>query len=115
MPIITTDCPECWNLKTFYQGLQSPNFLLICIRMTLTNFDASQIAMKKRQKALFAWKSANDSLVNAGRSVLSEQPSYQSAEDVAMRRQGGCKCTTDALANPYEFNGLSQCGCGAAQ
>ena len=83
--------------------------------MTLTNFDASQIAMKKRQKALFAWKSGNDTLVNAGRSVLSEQPSYQSAEDVAMRRQGGCKCTADASDNPYQFNGLSQCGCGAAQ
>ena len=83
--------------------------------MTLTNFDASQIAMKKRQKALFAWKSGNDSLVNAGRSVRIEQPTYQSAEVIAMRRQGGCKCTTDALANPYEFNGLSQCGCGAAQ
>ena len=83
--------------------------------MTLTNFDASQIAMKKRQKALFAWKSANDSLVNAGISVLKEQPTYQSADVIAMRRQGGCKCTADASANPYEFNGLSQCGCGAAQ
>jgi len=83
--------------------------------MTLTNFDASQIAIKKRQKALFAWKSGNDSLVNAGRSVLVEQPSYQSGEDLAMRRQGGCKCTADASANPYDFNGLSQCGCGAGQ
>jgi hypothetical protein len=83
--------------------------------MTLTNFDASQIAIKKRQKALFAWKSGNDSLVNAGRSVRIEQPSYQSGEDLAMRRQGGCKCTADASANPYDFNGLSQCGCGAGQ
>lgn len=83
--------------------------------MTLTNFDASQIAMKKRQKALFAWKSVNDTFVNAGTSVLKEQPSYQSAEVIAMRRQGGCKCTADASANPYDFNGLSQCGCGTAR
>ena len=83
--------------------------------MTLTNFDASQIAIKKRQKALYAWKSGNDSLVSTGRSVLSEQATYQSAEDVAMRRQGGCKCTADASASPYDFNGLSQCGCGTAR
>ena len=92
--------------------MQSPNILLGPIRMTLTNYDASQIAMKKRQKALFAWKSANDVHVNAGTSIRTEQPSYQSAEVLAMRKQGGCKCTADASDNPYEFNGLSQCGCG---
>jgi len=80
--------------------------------MTLTNFDASQIVLKKRQKALYAWKSNNDVLVNLGRSVLKEQPTYQSASVIADRRQGGCKCSNDALANPYEFNGLSKCGCG---
>lgn len=83
--------------------------------MTLTNFDASQISIKKRQKALYAWKSANDIRVNLGTSVLSEQPTYQSAEVIAMRKQGGCKCSADASSNPYEFNGLSQCGCGAGQ
>jgi hypothetical protein len=81
--------------------------------MTLTNTDASQITMKQRQKALSTWKSNNDVLVNLGRSTLREQPTFQSNEVVIMRKQGGCKCATDALANPYEFNGLSQCGCGA--
>jgi hypothetical protein len=81
--------------------------------MTLTNRDASQITLKQKQKALFAWKSNNDVLVNAGASALKEQATFQSNEVVIMRRQGGCKCATDALANPYEFNGLSQCGCGA--
>jgi len=81
--------------------------------MTLTNTDASQITMKQRQKTLSTWKSNNDVLVNLGRSALREQPTFQSNEVVIMRKQGGCKCATDALANPYEFNGLSQCGCGA--
>jgi hypothetical protein len=81
--------------------------------MTLTNTDASQITLKQRQKALSTWKSNNDVLVNIGRSTLREQPTFQSNEVVIMRKQGGCKCATDALANPYEFNGLSQCGCGA--
>lgn len=66
-------------------------------------------------KALAAWKSDNDVQVNLGRSVLQEQSSAQSAEVVAMRQQGGCKCSNDALANPYQFNGLTQCGCGAGQ
>jgi hypothetical protein len=81
--------------------------------MTLTNRDASQITLKQKQKVLFAWKSNNDVLVNAGASALKEQPTFQSNYVVIMRRQGGCKCAHDALANPYEFNGLSQCGCGA--
>ena len=83
--------------------------------MPVANNDASQITLKKRMKALYAWKSTNDAAVNLGVSVLSEQTSVQSAEVVTMRRQGGCKCTADASANPYDFNGLSQCGCGAAQ
>lgn len=83
--------------------------------MTLTNRDASQITIKQRQKTLYAWKANNDVLVNLGRSVLSEQPTSQTNTVVLDHQQGGCKCTTDALANPYEFNGLSQCGCGAGQ
>ena len=81
--------------------------------MPLENRDASQIGIKNRMKMLYAWKSVNTTAVNNGGSVLKEQPTYQSAEVVAMRRQGGCKCTTDASNDPYQFNGLSQCGCGA--
>ena len=80
--------------------------------MTLRNIDASQITIKNRMKALAAWKSNNTALVNVGSSVLKEQPSAQSAEIVILRKQGSCKCSNDALDNPYEFNGLSQCGCG---
>ena len=83
--------------------------------MSTTNRDASQIALKNMQKTLFAWKSANNTQVNLGLSVLQEQPTFQSLSVVVDRRQGGCKCTADASANPYEFNGLTQCGCGAAQ
>jgi len=68
--------------------------------------------LKKRMKALYAWKSANDAQVNLGLSILKEQPSAQSLSVVVERNQGGCKCSNDALANPYEFNGLSSCGCG---
>jgi len=83
--------------------------------MPLANIDASQITLKKRMKALYAWKSTNDAAVNLGVSVLSEQPTAQSGEIILARRQGGCKCSADASANPYEFNGLSKCGCGAGQ
>jgi len=80
--------------------------------MTLTNRDYTQHTLKKTQKALFAWKSTNDAAVVAGISALREQSSSVSGSIVLNRRQGGCKCATDALDNPYEFNGLSSCGCG---
>ena len=81
--------------------------------MSTTNRDASQITLKQRQKALYAWKVNNNNLVNLGLSVLQEQPTYQSLSVVVDRLQGGCKCTADASANPYDFNGLTRCGCGA--
>lgn len=83
--------------------------------MSTTNRDASQITIKNQQKALYAWKDNNNAQVNLGLSVLQEQPTAQSLSVVVQRQQGGCKCTTDRSANPYEFNGLSQCGCGAGQ
>ena len=80
--------------------------------MTLTNFDASQVTLKQRQKALYAWKSQIDAIFALGRTVaLSEQPTAQSGSVVTDRIQGECKCSTDALSNPYEFNGLTKCGC----
>lgn len=81
--------------------------------MTLTNRDASQITLKNKQKTLYAWKANNDVLVNLGRSIRPEQSSQQSLGVIIDRNQGGCKCSTDALPNPYEFNGLTSCGCGA--
>ena len=77
--------------------------------MTLTNFDASQITIKKRQKVLNSWKSVNDQYVNLGTSVLREQPTAQSLGVVVDRKQGGCKCSADASNSPYQFNGLSKC------
>jgi hypothetical protein len=77
--------------------------------MTLTNFDSSLLSLKKSQKALYAWKNNNDASVNVGGSVLKEQPTYQSANVVAMRKYGECVCLKDTSANPYDFNGLSQC------
>ena len=82
--------------------------------MTLTNRDYSQVTtVRKVQKALFAWKANNDAAIAQGiASVRREQPSFQTSRDVVNRQQGGCKCATDASENPYEFNGLSSCGCG---
>lgn len=79
--------------------------------MTLTNRDCSQVTLKKTQKALFAWKSYNDAALLSGRSVFKEQSSSVSSRIVVDRQQGGCKCAKDASENPYEFNGLSVCGC----
>lgn len=79
--------------------------------MTLTNWDASQVTLKRKQKALHSWNSINTIQINLGLSVLKAQPTFQSSTVVVDSSQGGCKCSTDALANPYQFNGLSKCGC----
>ena len=79
--------------------------------MTLTNFDASQIAKRKRNKALYVWRNNNIAQVNVGRSVLSEQPTSQSNLVVIDRNLGavtcGCVANVDASMT-YQFNGLSQ-------
>jgi hypothetical protein len=77
--------------------------------MTLTNFDSSLRTQRKSQKTLYTWNTNNKALVNLGRSVLQEQPSAQSGLVVIDRRRGACVCEQDTSANPYEFNGLSQC------
>jgi hypothetical protein len=69
--------------------------------MTLTNRDASTITIKRRQKALFAWKSGNDALLVLGRTVLREQATMPTLDVVTDRKQGGCKCSDDASENPY--------------
>ena len=78
--------------------------------MTLTNFDASQITKRKQRKALNVWKNNNDAQVNLGRSVLSEQPSFQSNGVVVDRKLGAATCGCDSnvdASQTYQFNGLS--------
>ena len=80
--------------------------------MTLTNFDASQLSLKKRNKALYSWRLTNDTARNTGgATVLSEQPSLQSGNVVNNRKMGASACgcdTTDDASKTYQFNGLSQ-------
>ena len=81
--------------------------------MTLTNFDSSLLTQKRSQMTLYSWKMNNNVLVSLGQSVLQEQPTFQSGAVVVDRRKGACVCAKASSANPYEFNGLSQCGCGS--
>lgn len=82
--------------------------------MTLTNFDASQLSLRKRNKALASWKVFNDTLVNSGSSILQEQPSFQTSQVISQRNLGkvSCGCIPssdglDASVSTYQFNGLS--------
>jgi len=75
--------------------------------MTLTNFDASQIALKIKQATLYSWRVANDTQVNLGKSIRQEQPTYQSAGVVVDRQVGVITQLKYSQANPYQFNGLS--------
>lgn len=58
--------------------------------------------------ALNAYASANTAAVNAGTSVLREQPSTQTLDVVVARQQGGCYCA-EAQAGIYPFRGVGNC------
>ncbi len=73
--------------------------------MPVANTDASQITKKNRDKALYAWFSANQTALNNGSSVLREQPNTQSGAIIAERQIGCPACTADASTNPYPFRG----------
>ena len=86
--------------------------IIFNIRMTLTNFDASQLSLKRRNKALYSWRLTNDSARNnGGATVLKEQPVSQSGYVVNDRKLGASACgcnTADDASKTYQFNGLSQ-------
>jgi hypothetical protein len=82
--------------------------------MTLTNRDYNTVyTVKMRQRALYSWKATNMVAVEKGLSVLKPQPTLQSNNVVIDANLGECVCANDMLENPYEFNGLSVCGCSS--
>lgn len=81
------------------------------VEMPTTVYDASLITFRQQAKALYAWNSANTTLVNAGRSVRREQTNFQSGGVIDVRKQGGCFCTQDLSGN--NFNTLGEGGCCA--
>lgn len=79
--------------------------------MPTTNRDASELTRRRKAKALYAYNSTNTAAVAAGTSVRREQPTFATLDIVTLRNQGGCFCTTDASANPYDFQAPGGCGC----
>ena len=74
-------------------------------------FDASYLTFRQRAKTLSAFYAANTAAVNAGTSVLREQPTVQMAEVITTRKQGGCFCTNDAAGLTMTGNVGASCGC----
>ena len=75
-------------------------------------FDASYLTLRKRAKTLYAYNAANTAAVNAGASILREQPTTQMAEVIVVRRQGGCFCTNDSDPRGLSMTGNTAAGCG---
>ena len=65
--------------------------------MPTDNYDAS-LVMKRKQAAVLA--GYNSALQADVKTVRREQPSYQSAETVALRKIGACTCDS-AVPAPY--------------
>ena len=81
--------------------------------MPTRNFDSSLLTKRKQAKANATFSTAVDAGVTAGTTVRHLQSTNQSAELVTEKNLGKCYCTTDATANPYEFNPSGgSCGCG---
>jgi hypothetical protein len=74
-------------------------------------YDASLVTFRARSKALYAFNAANTAAVNAGASVKREQPTFQSAEVLLVRKQGGCFCATDASGLSYNRSTNGPCSC----
>jgi len=79
--------------------------------MSTRNFDSSLLTQRRRAKAVAAFYT---NVVAGGTTVKREQTNNQTADVVTQRNLGRCYCSTDALANPYEFNPSGgTCGCGS--
>ena len=79
--------------------------------MSTRNFDSSLLTQRRRAKAIAAF---HTNVIASGATVKREQTNNQTADVVVQRKLGSCYCTTDALANPYEFNPSGgACGCGS--
>ncbi len=55
--------------------------------MPTGNFDASLLTQRRRNYALYTWNRLNQARVNAGTSILREQPNTQLATIVTQRHQ----------------------------
>lgn len=81
--------------------------------MTLRNFDSSLLTKRRQAKALAAFANAVATGNANGTTLRVTQPNTQMAVIVTEQNLGKCYCTTDAQANPYEFNPSGgACGCG---
>ena len=81
--------------------------------MSTRNFDSSLLTKRRQAKALGAFATAVAAANLAGTSIRTTQPNTQMAVIVTEQNLGKCYCTTDAAANPYQFNPSGgSCGCG---
>jgi hypothetical protein len=82
--------------------------------MSTRNFDSSLLTKRRQAKALGAFANVVAQGNTNGTSLLRTQPNTQMAVIVTEQNLGKCYCTTDALANPYQFNPSGgPCGCGS--
>lgn len=80
--------------------------------MSTRNFDSSLLTKRRQAKTLGGFARVVAAGNAAGTSLLRTQPTTQMAVIVTEQNLGKCYCTTDALANPYEFNPSGgACGC----
>ena len=76
-------------------------------------YDSSYLTFRKRAATLYGFnKKISDAAAADYSIVRREQPTFQTAEIIATRRQGGCFCSTDASGLPINTRATpGPCGC----
>jgi len=76
-------------------------------------YDASLITFRKRASVLYGFNANMKAAAAANYHVIqNEQPTFQTAEILLTRKQGGCFCSQDASGIPFNSRTTSgACGC----
>ena len=88
------------------------NIVFFYRKMPTQNYDASYITFRKQAGVLAGYKANLNAASLANYNfVRREQPTYQSADVITMRKQGGCFCSQDASGVAFNRQTPGPCGC----
>lgn len=77
-------------------------------------YDSSYLTFRKRAEVLYGYNNNVNAAALVDRSIVRrEQPTFQTAEIIITRKQGGCFCSMDASGISVNSRTTTgPCGCG---
>jgi hypothetical protein len=82
--------------------------------MPTTIYDSSYLTFRKRAAVLYGYNNKVNAYAATDKSIVRrEQPTFQTAEIIVTRKQGGCFCATDASGLSINSRTTAgPCACG---